>query len=84
MRGILAGALTLIVLQVFSSGSGPASAGKLIGWVNTGLQKAISPEVAAIPTAKSAKKPAASSSTKAPSTGGVVATLPRNPTVVQV
>lgn len=75
MRGILAGALTLIALQVFSTGKGPDAAGKLIGWVNTGITKALSPDVAAIPTARKAppaKTPAA------PSTG---INLPRNPSV---
>lgn len=76
MRGIIAGALTLIVMQAFGSGKGPDQAGKLVQWINVGLKKAISPDVAAIPTAKTA--PPAKTST-APSTGGI--DLPRNPPV---
>lgn len=77
MRGIAAGVLTLIVLQVFSSSGGPEAGGKLLGWVNTGLQKALSPNVAAIPTAK--KAPPAKAAPSTGSTGGI--DLPRNPSV---
>lgn len=80
MRGIVAGVITLIVMQVFSSGSGPDSAGKLVGWLNVGLQKALSPEVALIPTAKKAP-PAKSTAPSKPSTGGV--NLPKNPPIYQ-
>jgi hypothetical protein len=76
VRGILGGALTLIVLQVFTSSNGPEAGGKLIGWLNTGIKKALSPDVALIPTAR--KAPPAKTNT-APSTGGV--SLPRNPSL---
>lgn len=79
MRGVIGGVLTLIALQVFSSGSGPAAGGKLVGWVNTGLKKALSPEVALIPTRKTA--PPSSSKKPAPA-GGI--SLPRNPSVGSV
>jgi hypothetical protein len=76
MRGIIGGALTLIILQAFSTGKGPDQAGKLIQWVNLGLTKAMSPDVAAIPTRKTAPP---SKAPAAPSTGGI--DLPRNPSV---
>lgn len=51
-RPVASGVLTLVVLQVFLSGRGPEAGGQLLGWVNTGLQKALSPKVAAIPYVK--------------------------------
>jgi hypothetical protein len=76
VKGIVAGALTLIMLQVLvASKGGPESAGKFIGWINTGITKALSPSVALIPTRKTA--PAASAAK--PSTPGV--SLPNNPPV---
>jgi hypothetical protein len=69
-RGVFGGVLTLIVMQAFSSGKGPEQAGKLGGWIATGLQKALSPDIAAIPRRKTAT-PA--------STSGTATTLPRNP-----
>lgn len=75
MRGLVGGVLTLIALQVFSSGKGPDAGGKLVTWINVGLQKAISPEVALIPN----RKPPAKTSPTAPTPGGI--SLPRNPSL---
>lgn len=80
MRGVLAGVLTLIALQVLGSGNGPAAGGAFAVWLSKGLEKALSPEVAAIPTAK--KAPPAKSSSSSGSTGGIA--LPRNPSVSTV
>jgi hypothetical protein len=77
LRGLAAGALTLIAMQALGSGKGPEQGGKLLGWVAGGLRKALSPEVAAIPTA--AKSPPAQQA------GGKAepssATMPRNPSL---
>lgn len=79
MKGLIAGMLTLIALQALTANDkATAQSGKLLVWLSTGLTHALSPKVAAIPTRKSAQKPAASTS-KAPATGGIV--LPRNPSV---
>jgi hypothetical protein len=74
VRGFAVGVLSLIALQVFSSSGGPEAGGKLVGWINTGLKKALSGEVALIPTAKTAPAAAPAPSTPA---GGI--SLPRNP-----
>lgn len=79
MKGIVAGVLTLIALQVFSSGKGPDAGGQLLQWINKGLKAAISPDVAAIPNTKKAPPAKSSGSSSAPSTGGI--SLPRNPPV---
>lgn len=79
-RSLAVGILSLIALQVFVSGQGPDKGGQLLGWVATGLDKAISPKVAAIPTVKGAK-PAAAAAAPAPTVKGGVGNLPANPTV---
>lgn len=76
MRGVAVGILTLIALQVFGSSGGPEAGGKLAGWIATGLKKAISADVAAIPTSKAAK-PAAATPPGGTPAGQI--TLPRNP-----
>lgn len=90
LRGIAAGALTLIALQVFSTGQGPERGGQLVGWLGSGLQRLMSPKVAGIPRpglrnvghavagagSKAAKKGADVISGK-----GTSGTLPRNPIV---
>ena len=59
-RSIAVGGLSLIALQVFLSGTGPEAGSKLLLWLNTGLEKLLSPKVAAIPyVAKAAAAPAA-------------------------
>lgn len=82
MRGIAAGILTLIMLQALGTGKGPEQGGKLLVWFTEGLQHALSPGVAAIPTRKPPKKapaakPAPSTSSAPPLAGGI--SLPRNP-----
>lgn len=76
MRGFAVGVLSLIVLQVFSSSGGPEAGGKLVGWLNTGLKKALSGEVALIPTVKTAA-PAKPAPATPDLSGGI--SLPRNP-----
>lgn len=76
LRGVAAGALTLIVIQAFGSGQGPVQGGKLLVWVAGGIRKALSPEVAAIPYAGKAA-PISS----APKTSGTAGTLPKNPVI---
>lgn len=73
---MVAGALTLIALQVLGSGKGPEQGGQLLVWLSKGLQAALSPSVAAIPTTKTGKpgKPAP------PAKAGEI-NLPRNPPV---
>jgi hypothetical protein len=81
MRGIFGGVLTLIILQAIGSSKGPEQAGKFLGWVQSGLDHALSPSKAAIPTRKSAAKPSTKPATpskpNSSTTGGV--SLPRNP-----
>lgn len=82
MRGFLAGALTLIALQVFSSSKGPEAGGKLVLWVNSGIRKAFAPDLAAIPNRRTS--PPASRPSGGGTPGGGIS-LPRNPSVtVQV
>lgn len=76
MRGFVVGVLSLIALQVFSADGGPEAGGRLLGWVNTGLQKALSGNVALIPTAQTA--PAATPAPTGPTPAGGIS-LPRNP-----
>lgn len=81
VRSIGAGVLTLVAIQVLGSGRGPDQAGALMKWINVGLQKALSPKVAAIPhvaKAPPAKKPSGGAS--APDTHEI-GTLPRNPSI---
>lgn len=81
--------MTLIVLEVFVTGKGPEQAGSLFGWINTGLKKAISPDVALIPTRASAKAKAPAKASPAPKSGssddwknGPIG-LPTNPSVTK-
>ena len=48
MRGFLLGSLALIALQVVVSGRGPDRAAGLLDWSGKALQRALSPDVAAI------------------------------------
>lgn len=80
-RGVAAGVLTLIALQALGSGSGPEKGGQLLVWLSKGLSRALSPDVAAIPTAKGAAKKPAASSSKSTNPNAIVGQ--RNPTVVQ-
>ena len=73
MRGIVAGVLTLIALQALGSGRGPDQGGKLLVWLSQGVERALSPKVAAIPTVR--KAPGKASPQAKP---GEI-TLPRNP-----
>jgi hypothetical protein len=79
VKGILGGVLTLIVLQALTANDKTtAQGGKLLVWLASGVNHALSPKVAAIPNRKPPKaQPAPKSSS--PSTGGV--DLPRNPSV---
>lgn len=80
-RGVIGGVLTLIVLQALGSGSAPEKGGQLLVWLSKGLSRALSPEVAAIPTAKSAAKQPSASSSKSTNPNSIVGQ--RNPTVIQ-
>lgn len=77
MKGIVAGVLTLIVLDALGSNVGQG--GKLLVWLQTGLTHALSPKVAAIPTRKPQAKQPTTPAPSSSSTGGIV--LPRNPSV---
>ena len=89
--GLLAGALSLIALQVFTSGNGAERGGALLQWVAGGVQQIISPDRAGIPNLSGPKTPppaggggAGSGSQPAPghsSVGGpsVPVSLPTNP-----
>lgn len=90
--GILAGALTMIALQVFGADrsrqggiNGPARAGALLEWVSAGVQQLVSADKAAIPNLTGAGKPVerkGAPATPSPgSAGGVEAgnVLPKNP-----
>ena len=79
MKGFVGGILTLIALQVFSSGAGPKAAGNLVSWIDKGLRAAISGDVAAIPTRKTAPPQSTGKSSTAPKKGYI--DLPRNPSV---
>jgi hypothetical protein len=82
-RPIATGVVSLIALQVFLSGKGPEAAGGLLGWLATAMQRAMSPQVAALPyvakaaASKSTPKPSTPSGSKAGPIG-----LPTNPSVV--
>lgn len=82
---MFAGALTLIALQVFGSGSGPQRGGALLQWVAGGITQLISPDKAAIPNVSSGGKPPppppAGGSSTGGGSGGTPASLPRNPTL---
>jgi hypothetical protein len=78
VKSIFAGVLTLIALQAFGSGNGPAQGGKLLVWIQKGVTRALSPDVAAIPTAKSGHTSTASDAA-ASKAGGIVGQ--RNPTI---
>jgi hypothetical protein len=69
MRGfgpVVGGVLTLIALQVFLSSKGPDAAGSMLGWARTGMDKLISPKVAAVPRTGKTKKAAAPQPAPAP------------------
>lgn len=86
-RSIAVGSLTLVALQVFTSSQGPERGGALLVWVSTLLEKAISPKVAAIPTAGKAKASTSTTpkTTTPKTTTGTPASgpngLPTNPSV---
>jgi hypothetical protein len=80
-RGVAAGVLTLIALQALSSGGAPEKAGGLLLWASKALSRALSPDVAAIPTAKKAAKAPAPSSSKSTNPNSIVGQ--RNPPIVQ-
>lgn len=84
--GVLAGAMTLIALQVFGSSHGAARGGALMEWVSKGVQQLISADRAAIPNlagggqqTQPAPKPAPSSGSSSGTTE--TSTMPRNPSV---
>lgn len=80
--GLIGGALTLIALQVFSAGDGPARGGALMEWVSKGVQQVISPSKAAIPNLTGHGTKTAPAAPPRSSGGGTdVGTMPRNPTV---
>lgn len=81
-RGVAAGVLTLIALQALGSGTGPERGGQLLVWLSKGLSRALSPDVAAIPTAKGAAKKPAASSSKSTNPDTIVGQ--RNPPITQV
>lgn len=81
-RGVAAGVLTLIALQALGSGSGPEKGGQLLVWLSKGLSRALSPDVAAIPTAKGAAKKPAASPSKSTNPNAIVGQ--RNPPITQV
>lgn len=54
MRGIATGILTLIVLQTLGSSRGADQGGKLLVWLSQGVNKALNPKLAGIPTVKTA------------------------------
>lgn len=80
VRGVIGGVLTLIVLQAIGSSRGPEQTGKLLLWLNSGLTRALSPKVAAIPTRK---PPAATKPGGAASKPGQIG-LPNNPPLTTV
>lgn len=71
MRGFIVGSLALIALQVLVSGQGPDRAAGLLGWTSKALEKALSPDVAAIPQTKTATANAAPKTTTPPTTSSV-------------
>lgn len=77
---IVAGVLTLIVLEVV--GRRTEEAGKGLLWLNSGLRRLLSPDVALIPRGNALKTapPAASGGTQSGNVGQV-STLPSNPVV---
>lgn len=91
IRGLLAGAMTLIVLQVASTDRGFVGATKGMQWINAGIKKAGDPKIAAIPYVNppaKAKKPTKPGTTpQQPNESGgydTGLTLPTNPTFVNV
>lgn len=83
MKGLLAGALTLIALQVFSSSRGPEAGGRLVLWINSGIRAAFAPDLAAIPNRRSSPPASRAPAGGRGPAGGI--SLPRNPSVsVQV
>lgn len=83
---MIAGAMTLIVLQVFGSREGAARGGALMQWVSGGVAQLISPDKAAIPNladhGQKKSQPAPQPAPSGNSSGAVdTSTLPRNPTL---
>lgn len=79
-RGVAAGALTLIVIETLGAGKGPEQGGKLLGWAVSGLRRALSPDVPAIPTV--GKKTEQGGKPAAPGNPNEIrGALPRNPTI---
>lgn len=86
--GVLAGALTMIALQVFSSGHGPERGGALMQWVSGGVQQLLAADKAAIPNLSKSGGPLQRKGAPAmpsPSSGsgkGTEASLPKNPPLI--
>lgn len=82
-RGVAAGVLTLVMLEVLGAGKGPEQGGKLLGWAVSGLRRVMSAEVPALPTVGKGK--AGKDEGKQPAQparpGEVRGELPRNPPV---
>lgn len=82
MRGVVAGVLTLIVLEAVTNNSRSLNqTGGLLKWLASGFSHALSPKVAAIPTRKgtgAASNNPPKQSTPTPS-GGIV--LPSTPSL---
>jgi hypothetical protein len=76
VKGVFAGVLTLIIIQALGTSKGPEQGGKLLVWLSKGVEHALSPKVAAIPTAKKAPP-----GKKAPAAKPGEISLPRNPSV---
>lgn len=87
MRGVIAGVLTLIVLQaVTANDHALTQTGGLLNWAASGIKHALSPTVAAIPTRKGTAKASNNppkQSTPTPA-GGVVLPSVASPGVVSV
>lgn len=79
LGSIAAGVLTLIVIQAFGSGQGPEQGSALMGWIASGVNRALNPSIAAIPTA--AKAPPGKAPAAKPNPNEVSNTMPRNPSV---
>lgn len=49
LRWFAGGVLTLVVLQVLSTGQGPARGGEALRWADSALRRLMSPEVGGLP-----------------------------------
>lgn len=87
MRGVIAGVLTLIVLQaVTANDHALTQTGGLLNWAAAGVKHALSPTVAAIPTRKGTGKTSNNppkQSTPTPA-GGIVLPAVSSPSIVNV